>query len=133
MVNLINYNTNRPLWNFDVHKLITRNYDQPIIPPIQQNEIWTDVVPWTVDDIHILKMVSQRDSCHSQANPLHPSENPTNSHWQPIVFGNSRLSSSNIRFRPNVYSAFLLTARYSIIQDNGDKKSYHHVQRKYRV
>jgi hypothetical protein len=120
MVNSINYKTNRPLWNFDVQyfnnsELWPTNHTYL---PIEQNDQPTN---------------KTQDPCHSQANPLHPSENSTNSRWQPIVFGNSRISSSNIRFRPNIYPTFLLTARYSIIQDNSNEKSYHHVQRKYCV
>jgi hypothetical protein len=54
----------------------------------------------------------------SKPNPFHPSENPTNSEGQLIIFGDSRFSPCSVRFRPNIHPTFLPTTRYSVVQNN---------------
>lgn len=70
-----------------------------------------------IDELDNVKMVEAPTKAHflSKPNPFYPSENPTNSERQFIIFGNSWLPPCSLSFRPLIHPTFLPTARHCII------------------
>lgn len=62
-----------------------------------------------------------------ESNPFHPSEKSTDSEWQLVVFGNSRLPPCSLGIRPHIYTTFLSTAGHCVIEDYGNQECDHHV------